>query len=327
MVPRLLGVLLLLCAVLAPQGVCAEETPWVTGAGSADARVHLYFFWSRTCPHCRDARPFVEALDRNNPWLTVHAYELTQSREHIALYVEMARAQGQEARAVPAFFVCDEMLTGYDDAGGVGARLRRLATSCRPDHMDAPPAPRLGADAPTDSASEPSSMSMAEQATETAASVTDGEPGTGRLQVPVLGELDAESMSLPLFTLVIAGLDAFNPCAFFVLLFLLSLMVHARSRARMLLVGGTFVFFSGLVYFLFMAAWLNLFLVVGGAPIVTLIAGLVAVLIGVLNVKDFFLFKHRPEPVDPRAGQAVGCSAACAACSAPRTSRPCCSAP
>jgi thiol-disulfide isomerase/thioredoxin len=36
----------------------------------------------------------------------------------------------------------------------------------------------------------------------------------------------------------VAGLDAFNPCAFFVLLFLLSLMIHARSRARMMLVGS-----------------------------------------------------------------------------------------
>jgi len=114
------------------------------------------------------------------------------------------------------------------------------------------------------------------------------------LSVPVFGTIDAGTLSLPLFTLAIASLDAFNPCAFFVLLFLLSLMVHARSRPRMLLVGGTFVFFSGLVYFLFMAAWLNLFLVVGGAPWVTLIAGLVALTIGVINVKDFFLFRQGP---------------------------------
>jgi hypothetical protein len=93
---------------------------------------------------------------------------------------------------------------------------------------------------------------------------------------------------------VLASLDAFNPCAFFVLLFLLSLMVHARGRGRMLLVGATFVVFSGLVYFLFMAAWLNLFLVVGGAAVVTTVAGLIALLIGGLNIKDYFLFKQGP---------------------------------
>ena len=59
--------------------------------------------------------------------------------------------------------------------------------------------------------------------------------------------------------MVLAGLDAFNPCAFFVLLFLLSLLVHARDRRRMLLIGGVFVFFSGAIYFVFMAVWLNVF--------------------------------------------------------------------
>jgi hypothetical protein len=167
----------------------------------------------------------------------------------------------------------------------MGAEIRRLAELCRPAVA--------AADEPAAGPAEPA-------AADTAPAAAGGGRGLIReaaaepLRVPVLGDLDAGAMSLPLFTLVIAGLDAFNPCAFFVLLFLLSLMVHAKSRARMLLVGGTFVFFSALVYFLFMAAWLNLFLVVGGAPVVTFVAGLVAVLIGVLNVKDFFWFRQGP---------------------------------
>ena len=75
------------------------------------------------------------------------------------------------------------------------------------------------------------------------------------------GEIDAASLSLPVLTILVAGLDAFNPCAFFVLLFLLSLLVHQHDRRRMFIIGGVFVAFSGLMYFAFMAAWLNLFLV------------------------------------------------------------------
>jgi hypothetical protein len=62
----------------------------------------------------------------------------------------------------------------------------------------------------------------------------------------------------------------------------------------MLLIGGTFVLVSGLVYFVFMAAWLNLFMVVGGAAVVTTIAGLVALLVGGLNLKDYVLFGQGP---------------------------------
>lgn len=250
----------------------ATDIDWVTGKGTAEPRVHLYFFWSRSCPHCRQAQPFVEGMANEYDWLALHSYELTSDRANVALYVEMAEKLGRDARSVPAFFLCGRLLTGYDDAAGMGEQLRELAQLCRPDETLA-----------TADASAPSVVPRSEPT-----------PAAESLQVPVLGEVDAHQLSLPVFTLLIAGLDAFNPCAFFVLLFLLSLMVHARSRARMLLVGVTFVFFSGLVYFLFMAAWLNLFLVIGGAPIVTFVAGLVALLIGALNVKDFFLFQKGP---------------------------------
>lgn len=69
------------------------------------------------------------------------------------------------------------------------------------------------------------------------------------------------------------------------------MLIYARSRKRMLLIGFTFVFFSALVYFLFMAAWLNFFLIVGQIKIVTAVAGIIAVIISLINVKDFFFFK------------------------------------
>jgi len=112
------------------------------------------------------------------------------------------------------------------------------------------------------------------------------------IKVPLLGSVDPAKVSLPVFTIVIGALDSFNPCAFFVLLFLLSMLIHARSRKRMLLIGGIFVLFSGLIYFLFMAAWLNVFLLVGQITAITAAGGIVALLVGGINVKDFFLFKQ-----------------------------------
>jgi hypothetical protein len=125
--------------------------------------------------------------------------------------------------------------------------------------------------------------------------------GARGVPLPILGNLDPEDWGLPVLTVVIAGLDAFNPCAFFVLLFLLSLMIHARSRTRMLLVGGTFVFISGLIYFVFMAAWLNVFLLLGELRIVTFIAGLIAVSLATINIKDYFWFGSGPSLSIPEA--------------------------
>jgi uncharacterized membrane protein HdeD (DUF308 family) len=69
------------------------------------------------------------------------------------------------------------------------------------------------------------------------------------------------------------------------------LLVHQKSRRRMLAIGSIFVLFSGLMYFSFMAAWLNLFQLLGNLVWVTLAAGVLAVFVGAVNIKDFFAFE------------------------------------
>ncbi len=125
------------------------------------------------------------------------------------------------------------------------------------------------------------------------------------VELPFFGTVEAAKVTLPVLTVTIAGLDGFNPCAFFVLFMLLGMLVHVHSRARMLLVGGIFVFFSGLIYFAFMAAWLNVFLLAGQIRFITFAAGLIALVIAVINIKDFFYFKRGvslsiPESAKPK---------------------------
>jgi hypothetical protein len=123
--------------------------------------------------------------------------------------------------------------------------------------------------------------------------------------LPLFGKIDTTKMALPVLTIMLAGLDGFNPCAFFVLFTLLGILVHAQSRQRMLIIGGTFVFFSGFIYFIFMAAWLNLFMHIGQLKIITVIAGIIALIIASINIKDFFFFKRGvslaiPEKAKPK---------------------------
>ncbi len=102
---------------------------------------------------------------------------------------------------------------------------------------------------------------------------------------------DPEGVSLPIITIIIAALDSINPCAFFILLFLLSLLIYTRSRKRMLLIGSIFIFFSGFIYFLLMITILFFFTTVKEQFFIAIIAGLVAIIFGGLNIKDFFFFK------------------------------------
>ncbi len=113
---------------------------------------------------------------------------------------------------------------------------------------------------------------------------------TKSIRLPVFGRVDPRDIGLPAFTLAVGLVDGFNPCATWVLLFLLGILVNLKSRPRMFAIGGVFVVVSGLVYFAFMAAWLNLFLVLGASRPITLVLGAIAVFIGAVNVKDFFAF-------------------------------------
>ncbi len=238
--------------------------------------IHLHFFWSLSCPHCVRAQPFVEALPKKFPWLAVHSYELTKHRDNVQLYVALAKYLGTEVSSVPGFIFCKTLMTGYGNEETTGAALIRTLKQCRSAH-----AQKLlngGRLAPT--VEHPSSI-----------------------HAPFFGDIDITGLSLPVLTLVIAGMDAFNPCAFFVLLFLLSLLVHAKSRSRMLFIGGTFVLFSGLIYFAFMAAWLNVFLWIGELRVITTVAGLIALSMAVVNIKDYFWFQRGVSLTIPEAAK------------------------
>ena len=261
-----------LTVILATLGLLAAnaargEVEWVSEGADGEARIVLWYFYSETCPHCRDAKPFVAELGEQE-WIDLRAFEVTKNRDHGRLYRDTAKAVGEQARSVPAFIFCGTMHTGFDNAEATGAVILARLEHCRAN--------------PEEVIRQFSGQGEAGAGAQTGAVMG--------VQVPVLGIIDPSDWGLPLLTVVVAGLDAFNPCAFFVLLFLLSLMVHAKSRARMLLVGGTFVLISGLIYFAFMAAWLNVFLVLGELRLVTAAAGLIAVGLALVNIKDSFWF-------------------------------------
>jgi hypothetical protein len=104
--------------------------------------------------------------------------------------------------------------------------------------------------------------------------------------LPLVGTVFVSEVGLPLVTVMLGLLDGFNPCAMWVLLFLLSLLVNLESRRLIVLIAGTFVAVSGLVYFLFMAAWLNLFLLIGYTRWIQLSVGALALVMGALYLKE-----------------------------------------
>ena len=235
-----------------------DESLWYQQQADGSITIKLWFFWSKECRHCQRARPVIESMAAKHPWLQLESRELTADAENRQQFREIAALFKREARSVPSFFFCKKMMVGFGNSEATGKFLLEQLQSCKQKLEQGKHLPLTGS--------------------------TVGQGEISR----VMG-IDTRDLPLPVLTVIIAGLDAFNPCAFFILLFLLSLMIHVNNRKRMLLVGGVFILFSGLIYFIFMAAWLNMFLLIGALAWVTAAAGILAATMGIMNVKDAFL--------------------------------------
>ncbi|MFH1589840.1 MAG: hypothetical protein ABIB43_04705 [archaeon] len=101
------------------------------------------------------------------------------------------------------------------------------------------------------------------------------------------------NLPLPLFTIIIAVVDGFNPCNLFILTMLLSLILtESQSRKRTFAVGYSFIMVVYIFYFLFMAAWLNVFKYVGFITPLRITIALLAIIAGLINVKELFFYRQ-----------------------------------
>jgi thiol-disulfide isomerase/thioredoxin len=258
-------VLFVLLTALTANALTPKEPIWYEKDAYNEPVIHLYFFWSEKCPHCLKARPDIAALAKEYSWLKLHSLELVRYPDNVQTFINMSAMFDDAASSVPAFMFCGNMINGYESKVTTGRFLKDNLRACYQFAKR----------------SDPDNKTAFILSSKVLSSV----------DLPLFGEITSSDYSLPVLTVFIAGMDAFNPCAFFVLLFLLSMMVHGRSRSRMAIIGGIFVFFSGAIYFLFMTAWLNLFIYAGELRLITLIAGSIAVVIAAINIKDYFWFK------------------------------------
>jgi hypothetical protein len=112
------------------------------------------------------------------------------------------------------------------------------------------------------------------------------------IDIPFIGKTDTKTLSLPILAIVIGTIDGFNPCAMWVLLFLISALIGMKDKKRMWILGSTFLITSALIYLAFMLAWLNLAIFIGAIWWVKLLITLVALIGGFINIRAFIRTKE-----------------------------------
>ena len=107
------------------------------------------------------------------------------------------------------------------------------------------------------------------------------------IDLGIFGKYNVLNTSIPVLAILMGLADGFNPCAMWVLVYLISICATLKDRKKIIFLVGSFVLSSGILYYLFMTAWLNVFLYIGYIRILALAIGLFALYFGTLSVYEY----------------------------------------
>ncbi len=293
---------------------------FITPVLASEATVDIYFFHSKTCPHCLKQKPVMENIVQLNPEIKLHSYEV---REQSQIWQDFLQQHQLKSEAVPRTLIGEKQFIGYSESDGkleynqvyqgyIGYKNQiiaaietelghpvNLAVTDNISNLSLPwqiftlPVLYLLA-YPLVKKIVVSPNKRAPYWLGFIAVITISAFWFFSITPDIVIKEFAQSLPFPLFVSTIALADGFNPCAFTVLIILLSLLTHTKSRKQMAVIGSTFVITSAIMYFIFIMAMVlvgSLFLEQYGT-IAMLVLGIVVAIAGLINLKDYFWFKQ-----------------------------------
>jgi thiol-disulfide isomerase/thioredoxin len=224
---------------------------------NAEEKVDVYLFYSDTCPHCAKEKEMLNELVEKNSNIVLHLHEI-HSYDSYKLWEKMANELGTKPSLVPFTVIGNVYFRGYSEVNTKNEIINEINKRLYPNNEE-------------EIENEPKE---------------ENEKDNYQLDVPIIGKIETKDLSLPLIAIIIGTLDGFNPCAMWVLLFLISILMGMKDKKKMWTLGLAFIITSALIYFLFMVAWLNVALFVGSLLWIRLLVAGVALVGGFINLKS-----------------------------------------
>jgi len=259
---KILSFSLLLLLIFIPINVKAEGND-----------VNLYLFYGRECPHCEDLIERLKNIQEDYPNLKVYKYEVWHNSSNVKLWQKVESKLNVPATGVPYTVIGNQVYTGYL-AGDTDRKIISQIKYYQNHKLIDKVAPILdfNKDKPRTIEKKPDTKSD--------------------FNLPILGKIDAKKASLPLIAIVIGILDGFNPCAMWILLFLLSMLMGMKNKRRMWILGLSFIVTSAVIYLLFMLSWLKLTTFIGNLDLIKYLVSAFAIVGGYLNIKSYLKTKE-----------------------------------
>ncbi len=246
-------ILLLLLFILIPFNTFAlsedytDKVSEIVGKDVEDGKVNIYFFHKTSCPHCKKEGKLLDSLEEKYENINIYRFEVSGDSQNAEYLTEVKKLFDETSGGVPYTVIGTETFLGYNSY--VGEKLEKAIQN----YLDIK-------------------------------KETEQEKATFNL--PIVGKTDAKEVSIPFVAILLGVIDGFNPCAMWVLLFLINMFIDMKDKKKMFILGYTFLFTSALVYFLSMLG-ISVVLNVTAVKQIQILIALVALVAGVLNIRTY----------------------------------------
>lgn len=253
--------IVLLLLLLLPTLVSAKE-------------VNLYLFHGDGCPHCAKEREYLKEIEKEYDDVNIHLYEVWYDTDNQELMEKVKKELNSSTNYVPLTIIGDKYTVGFND--NTKLMIKNNIEKClKEDCEDV-----VG------------NVLAGKTANETTIKKEVKEPKKDKedsiKDLPILGKVDVKKVSLPIMAAVIGLVDGFNPCAMWVLVFLISMLLGTKDRKKMWILGLTFLFTSAFIYLLFMVAWLNIAIKMNTVIWLRITIAIIAIIAAFINLKSFY---------------------------------------
>ena len=230
---------------------------------AVDEPVCIVYFYGEGCPHCANVKPVLDDLEKRYAnQIEIRRFEVYHNLENYQLYNKFCGIRNipLEQRGVPLVAVGNQYYMGdkpiIDNLEGKIKEMLETGERTCPLEGD------LGC--------HPANI-------------------TTKDKDPLIPGLK-EEITLPL--IIGAGLiDGINPCAFAVLIFFLAFLLGiSASKKRMIKAGSVYIIAVYVTYFLAGLGLLTVIQVSGFSGVIVKIAAVLAIIFGLINIKDYFWY-------------------------------------
>ena len=242
--------------------------------------VNLYLFYSNTCSHCEAEMKLLDELQEDYDNLRIYKYEISEDKNSLLLS-KVSEMFNTNVTGVPFTIIGEKTFFGYSEENSKKKFVGTIEYYSSHGYVDKV-GEYLGNELPTYEINN-NDITVDEY-------IKDY--GEYNFNIPIIGTVSTKDLTLPLIAIIMGFIDGVNPCAMWVLLFLISMLIGMHDRKKMFILGGAFLLTSALIYFFIMLAWLNIAVLVTKITIIRLVIAIIALLGGLYNLYSVYKTKE-----------------------------------